>query len=356
MRRPADSLPAVSGARAGGGRLRALVSLIGVCTLGLAGCAGSRTAARPTPATQAQAQAQAQARAPEPEPSDASGVWDWLYRSTTQQGDLRLEQEEWHLEQRGSALTGYYTRQVTTLSMDRRPFQCNGLLGFVKTTRVRVLGVLRGDQVELREVGVDVERNPCDESARSLSSYAGRLIGDALTLSLSNGGEQRLVRRLEGSGMASLDGPAPAPASAAQAEAQRQTQAALGAVSIDGVWDWQFRAVDADGDLHTESEIWHITEKNAEIAGYYERTLERVRSSGVFSCSGSPQIRTTTRYTIKGQRFGDKLSLVELDYKLDPSPCENGLRRLDHYQGAVLPEGQIMLTWGNGHQLLKKRR
>lgn len=352
MRRPADSLPAVSGARAVGGRLRALVSLIGVCTLGLAGCAGTKTAARPAPGPQAPAQAQA--RAPESEPADASGVWDWLFRSTTQQGDLRLEQEEWHLEQHGSALTGYYTRQVTTLSMDRRPFQCNGLLGFVKTTRVRVLGVLRGDQVELREVGVDVERNPCDESARPLSSYAGHLIGDALALSISTGGEQRLVRRPEGSGMASLGGPAPT--SAAQAEAQRQAQAVLGAVSIDGVWDWQFRAVDADGDLHTESETWHITEKNAEIAGYYERTLERVRSSGVFSCSGTPQIRTTTRYTIKGQRFGDKLSLVELDYKLDPSPCENGLRRLDHYQGAVLPEGQLMLTWGNGHQLLKKRR
>ena len=38
-----------------------------------------------------------------PDGTDTSGVWDWMFRSTDDQGDMRVEQEEWHLVQKGRA-------------------------------------------------------------------------------------------------------------------------------------------------------------------------------------------------------------------------------------------------------------
>jgi hypothetical protein len=312
-----------------------LAPLVGAC---------SPTARRPVAV--APSPSPSPAPAPVSRAADATGVWDWMVRSTTQQGDLQIEQEEWHLDQEGTRLVGYYHRQVVTMSTDQRPFQCNGMLGFTKNLRARLVGEIRDGQVTLREVGLDAERNPCESGQRELLSYVGRLQGGELLLQYNTGGEQRLVRRPVGSSSLSLG----------NTESGPRGRSPVGQESIDGVWEWQFRAVDAEGDLHLEREEWHLSEKSAEIGGYYERTIERQRSGGVYPCNGNPQIKSTTRFTIKGQRFGDKLSLSEIDYQLQPSPCETGQRRLDSYQGSVLPEGQLMLNWSGGHQILRRKR
>ena len=276
---------------------------------------------------------------------DASGTWDWVFRSTTQQGDLRVEQEEWHLDQQNARVFGYYHRQVVTLSADQRPFRCNGMLAFVNNSRVRVIGEIHDGALELHEVGVDAEKSPCDDGARNLTNYTGRLEGDSLVLLFGAGTGQHLVRRQENSPIVPLH-----PSGDFNVREEE-----LAAVPIAGVWDWQFRAVDPDGDLHFESEEWHLVEKNAEITGYYERTLERRRTSGVFACNGSALIKTKTRYMVKGQRFGGKLTLSEIDYQTEPGPCENRARRLDSYQGSLLPDGQLLLSWPGGKQTLRKR-
>lgn len=279
----------------------------------------------------------------------AAGTWDWVFRSTTQQGDMRIEQEEWHLQQEGPRVFGYYHRQVMTLSSDQRPFRCNGMLAFVNNTRVRVIGELREGNVELREIGADADKNPCDDGARNLTSYIGKLDGDALVLTFASGGGQHLVRRPAGSPILPLV-PGGRPASSSGSEEE------VSATAVEGVWDWQFRAVDPEGDLHIEHEEWHLSEKSAEITGYYERKLERRRSVGVFACNNNAVINTTTRYVVKGQRFGNKLTLTEVDYQTQPGPCENRARRLDSYQGTLIPDGQMLLSWGGGQQTLRKRR
>ena len=77
---------------------------------------------------------------------DASGVWDWMFRSTDDQGDMRVEQEEWHLAQKAGRIEGYYDRAVTMMSVDERLFRCNQRLGFTKATRVRIAGTVEGDR------------------------------------------------------------------------------------------------------------------------------------------------------------------------------------------------------------------
>src|SRR5256885_5516032 len=132
-----------------------MLRCVAVLTL-LAGCA-------PRPALRARATTPPMPRAIA---TDASGVWDWVYRSTDDQGDMRVEQEEWHLLQNGIAIEGYYDRAVTLMSTDERLFRCNQKLGFTKVTRVRVAGRLEGERVLLREVAFEAKAGPCDDGAR----------------------------------------------------------------------------------------------------------------------------------------------------------------------------------------------
>jgi hypothetical protein len=126
-------------------------------------------------------------------------------------------------------------------------------------------------------------------------------------------------------------------------------------VPVEGVWEWDLRSIDAEGDERLEREEWHLNETTDGIRGYYDRTVRRMRVGGTFPCNGEGKYETTTRYTITGQRFGDKLTLTEVDYKATPSRCDNALRRLDTYQGQVADPDALVLSWGPGNQLLRRQ-
>jgi len=91
------------------------------------------------------------------------------------------------------------------------------------------------------------------------------------------------------------------------------------------------------------------------IRGYYDRIVKRMRADGTFSCNGEGRYETSTRYTVSGQRFGDKLTVTEVDYKAAPSRCDNALRRLDTYQGHLADGESLVLSWGPGNQLLRRK-
>lgn len=277
-----------------------------------------------------------------------SGTWDWLYRGNTQQGDLRIEQEEWHLSQKGNQITGDYLRQVTTLSLDQKPFRCNGLYGFLIVSRVRLVGEVRGDKLLLQEHSAEQEPSPCSDEKIPLRSYEGSLQGSRLSLRHS-GGIQQLVRRTKDSKISALT----------PLEGGGREQLTDSDLVLNGVWDWQSRTtanVDGDIDQHSEREEWHLVDMGGKLAGYYDRIVERSRRSGVFACSGSAQLRSVTRYTLRGRRSGDHFFLNETDYRSEPSACENGGRRVDSYRGTILPQGQLLLEWSGGQQVIKKRR
>ena len=84
-------------------------------SLGLVGCATA-----PTPTARMQKPTAISSTRVQ---TDATGVWDWMFRSQDDQGDERVEQEEWHLAQRGARVEGYYDRKVTMLSVDERLFR-----------------------------------------------------------------------------------------------------------------------------------------------------------------------------------------------------------------------------------------
>jgi hypothetical protein len=308
-----------------------------------AGCAATaphtRTAAR-APAT-----------AVDPTSADASGTWDWMFRSTDDQGDMRVEQEEWHLAQKGAHIEGYYDRAVTMMSVDERLFRCNQRLGFTKTTRVRIAGNIEGDRIVLHEVAFEAKPGPCDDGARNLVAYIGVLHGATLALRWGPEAGQTLVRRTDGGHSPLAGTQTGGDVQPASMQSQEPT-AALG-----GTWIWELRSIDAEGDERLEREEWHLAENPDGVSGYYDRTVARVRGDGTsFACNGQARYETTTRYNVSGQRFGDKLTLTETDYKAARSPCDNALRRLDTYQGHVADADSLILSWGPGNQLLRRKK
>ena len=320
-----------------------LVLVTVAAATGAAGCAAT--------APRARVAATAPTAPADPNAVDASGTWDWMFRSTDDQGDMRVEQEEWHLSQKGIHIEGYYDRAVTMMSVDERLFRCNQRLGFTKTTRVRVAGQIEGDRIVLREVGFEAKPGPCDDGARNLVAYIGVLHGATLALRWGPEAGQTLVRRTDG-GHASLTSGEPAGGDVRQASMQANDAPA----AVGGTWVWELRSIDAEGDERVEREEWHLAENTDGVSGYYDRTVARVRGDGSnFVCNGQPRYETTTRYNVSGQRFGDKVTLTETDYKAARSPCDNALRRLDTYQGHVADADSLILSWGPGNQLLRRK-
>jgi hypothetical protein len=283
-------------------------------------------------------------------PQGLAGTWDWLYRGTTQQGDLRIEEEEWHLSQQGTQLSGDYLRQVTTLSLDQKPFRCNGLLGFLVTTRVRLHGELLGDKVRLQETVIEQQKSPCSDEPLRPKTYEGTLADGKLSLRWP-GGEQQLLRRPADSKLPSLTPPQ-------QESVERLSAAEL---HLTGVWEWQALSSsvtygESESVKVSETEEWHLVDLGGKLAGYYDRIVERSRSKGIFACSGTARSRSVTRYTLRGRRTGSHFFLNEQDYKAEPSPCDNGGRRIDTYRGTILPMQRLLIEWSGGQQLLNRRR
>lgn len=322
-----------------------LSALFGSLLIGstLVGCASTHAVASHPTAQVAQAL---------PAPATATGVWDWSFRSRDDQNDERFEQEEWHLSQRGAQIEGYYDRVVDMRSLDDRLFRCNQKVSFLKYTRVRVAGEISGNQVKLHEVGFDAKPGPCDDGARNLVAYQGVLDGGNLALRWGPQAGQTLVRRAGEGGTALVD----MVGAAGDSGPMVTRTAAQISTPIDGTWAWELRSIDASGDERLEHEEWHLTETADGIHGYYDRTVKRVRGEGDYSCSQTPSYQTTTRYTVVGQRFGDRVMLTETNYQADKSPCDNALRRLDAYQGHVEDPDTLVLSWGPGNQLLRRIR
>ena len=116
-----------------------------------------------------------------------SGRWDWEIKSVDIHGDELIEREEWHLDQRGDEVSGYYDRQVQKISGDGLPFRCSRATEYVHRTRYRLDGVVRSGKVELREVDFKADPSECATPRGSLDAYRGTWNGDELVLSWGSG-------------------------------------------------------------------------------------------------------------------------------------------------------------------------
>jgi hypothetical protein len=123
-------------------------------------------------------------------PADVSGVWIWEHRGPVPTGDEKQEREEWHLDQQGERLSGYYDRVVREISTDGHAFRCSMGLEFEIATRYRIRGEVRGNQVLIYESSFEVlSPSACDNGQRRLDAYEGLATDDEVRLAWGVGAQ-----------------------------------------------------------------------------------------------------------------------------------------------------------------------
>ena len=121
--------------------------------------------------------------APREEPVPVEGTWVWEHRGRLPTGDEKQEREEWHLQQNGAEITGYYDRSIRQVSTDGQAYRCSNATDFRVTTRYHLAGVVSGSHVILREKSFEIlQASPCDSGRRNLDAYQGEAAIDELRL------------------------------------------------------------------------------------------------------------------------------------------------------------------------------
>jgi len=309
--------------------------------------------------------------------SDAAvaGVWDGLVRDTVSDGsaagDTRVEHQEWHLDQRGATISGYYVAKLTFTSGDGRPYVCSQQPSFSALVRFDVRGKVRGNSLDLVEVAQHTSGGPCSPGARPLAQYRAQVAGDVITL-VTPKDRQTLRRNTaphdddDGPRLASVEPPtsaAAAEAASTLAERLREHMRASGPAQsqlpadVSGVWIWEHRGQAPTGDEKQEREEWHVDQEGDRISGYYDRVVREVSTDGqAFRCSMNTEFEIATRYRIRGEVRGNQLVIYENGFEvLEPNACDNGQRRLDAYEGLASGD-EVRLLWGAGGQVLHRPR
>jgi hypothetical protein len=296
-------------------------------------------------------------------PSQLSGVWDGVNRSTIEAGmgagDTRIEKQEWHLNQEGDAISGYYIAALTFVSGDGRPYVCSRQPQFSTVQRFDVSGRVRAGKVEIEEVMQRSEQGRCDPGARRLARWNGRLSGDVLTLE-TEGLKQTLYRNRapHAPGAPELElANVPSEVSFPSLSDGRQSLSSQQPADVSGLWVWEHRGAAPGGDDKQEREEWHLNQDGAHLSGFYDRVVRQVSADGhAYRCSMSLDFQIVTRYQVTGEVRGDKIIIYENSFEvLEPSSCDNGKRRLDAYEGQVAND-ELRLVWGVGGQVLRRAR
>jgi hypothetical protein len=303
-----------------------------------------------------------------------SGVWDAVTSATIDEGaaagDVRIEKQEWHLSQSGSAIRGYYIAALTFVSGDGRPYVCSRQPQFSAFQRFEVAGRVQLGAIEIQEVvqAENPKENRCDPGMRQLARYRGLLDGDVLTL--VSGRQQTRLYRIHSP--ASGDHLVAEAAPARSAAADRMIDAPAVSVAhpplpaaapgianadVSGMWVWEHQGSIPGGDQKQEREEWHVEQNGTKISGYYDRIVHQVSTDGhAYRCSMALEFQIATRYQFSGDVAGDEVRIIESSYEvLSPSACDNGKRRLDVYQGKASSD-EIRLLWGMGGQILRRPR
>ncbi len=311
-------------------------------------------------------------------PSEISGIWDALSRTTIGDGvgagDTRIEKQEWHLTQAGSAISGYYIAALTFVSGDGRPYICSRRPEFSATQTFNVSGRVHNGQIEIEEKEQRTgQESRCDLGQKRLAHYSGRLDGDVLTL--RSGAQRQTLYRIrhpeqgeplladageaaamgEGAGESADEGGGPRLPDHSPTPAS--TVSTLPPADVSGMWIWEHSGVVPGGDEKQEREEWHVTQTGSKLTGYYDRVVHQVSTDGqAYRCSMALDFQIVTRYQFRGEVDGNKIMIYESSFEvLNPNACDNGKRRLDAYEGQANSD-ELRLVWGVGGQVLHRPR
>ena len=310
-----------------------------------------------------------------------SGVWDAVTSATIDEGvgagDTRIEKQEWHLSQSGSAIRGYYIAALTFVSGDGRPYVCSRQPQFSALQRFDVAGRVQAGAIEIQEMGqaenADGEPlRPGDAPAGALPRPARRRRADAGQRPASRRGStaSTTARRRDAGRAPAADA---TPTARARPRRRRSDRVAgpsgamapmpprcrgVATADVSGLWVWE----------HQGTVPGRRREAGARGVARRRRTA---RSSPATTIASSTRSRPTATPTAAAWRSSSRsrpatssaarsaatrCASIESSYEvLSPSACDNGKRRLDAYEGQASAD-EIRLVWGVGGQILRRPR
>jgi hypothetical protein len=277
---------------------------------------------------------------PKPEglqPEDVAGAWVWSHITETE-GVRRVESERWQIKASEQALVGFYEREVTFLSVDGVPFDCNQALSYKLRTLYEIEGTLGKDTVAIRERDYQAPESPCERGFRQLAEYTGELIEGKLVLRWDDG-EQTLARDEDAADreLPSMD---------------------VAGDDVGGEWQWSTRTeTRRDGIVRVESESWDLSLDDEEITGSYDRKVTVFYENGdKFRCNKDREYTYTDAYTVRGSIVEGEVNITEIDVAPQKHKCLIGRddRHLDHAVGRV-EDGYLVLTWRGRHTQILHR-
>ncbi|HUH02269.1 MAG TPA: hypothetical protein VML75_09740 [Kofleriaceae bacterium] len=261
------------------------------------------------------------------------GGWVWSHADESD-GVRRIEHERWSLSLDGAAITGRYTRKVSFLSTDGKPFDCSQTLSYSLSSTFELSGTAHTRHLVLEERDVRTTASPCESGFRRLGRYEGFLTDAGLML-IWKGGSQTLTR-----------------------QALPETDAEPALRAADGRWEWQNSTEEESaGEVRVEREDWELTEQeDGALRGTYLRVVTVYDPDGrAFACSGQSRYQFTDRYTVAGVRRGTRVVLSEVAVDAEPHPCvPHEGRHLDAAVG-TLEGGYLELTWRGSHRQVLHR-
>ncbi len=296
---------------------------------------------------------------------DVSGTWEGAFErelatEAAAPADRETQRHTWRLRQVGNQVRGVVFIEVTLVSGDGRPYLCSGRTSLTAWLTSEVEGKREGSRLVLSEKGKPRIDGPCQPPPRQPTRFEGRLHGDTIAL-LGDEGRRQLVRRQSAANRA-------AATTAELAIIAPQTTFALVApgpalsmpgalAALQGHWVWEQQNQLPNGDGKREREEWHLVQEGPEVVGFYDRVVEHRSNDGrLYRCNGAISFRTVTRYEVHGVVAGPQFLMSEQSFEvIEGSPCDDGKRQLDSYQGEVR-ESQIVLKLGLGQQVLRKAR
>src|SRR3954470_6243219 len=267
-----------------------------------------------------------------------AGVWDAVTSATIDEGvaagDMKIEKQEWHLSQSGSAIRGYYIAALTFVSGDGRPYVCSRQPQFSALQRFEVAGHVKAGAIEIQEMeqAENSKENRCDPGMRQLARYRGLLDGDVLTL-VSGRQQTRLYRihdATQGERLSTeagqrvtvaardrdSEGPATPAARPTSAVTPGPMSSAIDA-DVSGLWIWEHQGSVPGGDQKQEREEWHVEQTGSKISGYYDRIVHQVSTDGhAYRCSMALEFQIATRYQFSGDISGDEVRIIESSYEV----------------------------------------
>lgn len=261
------------------------------------------------------------------------GGWTWSHVDESD-GVRRIEHERWSLSLDGPTISGRYTREVSFLSTDGKPFDCSQTLSYILRSTFELKGTAYSRHLVLEERDFETTASPCESGFRKLARYEGFLTDAGLML-IWKGGSQTLTRATE---------------------PEIDSGPALGAA--DGRWEWKNSSEEeSEGEVRVEREDWELTEHDdGSLRGTYLRAVTVYDPGGrAYECSGQSRYHFTDRYTVAGVRRGKRIVLSEVAVDSEPHPClPHAERHLDAAVG-TLDGGYLELTWRGGHRQVLHR-